>query len=149
MQLFSFGQIDMEKKEEEEEEEEEKESWSHPDVTLPHLLSLSQAFLDMLCLASGFQSTGSPALWTPQDVKRALGWASLLQQVIFSCILLPRSKFYIRMHFFVGLFIYIVLLPIYMHISIVCFNITFIFFDYLLLLLLSSLVFDFFSSDYI
>ena len=89
IQLFSFEQIDMEKKKEEEEEE----PWSHPDVTLPHLLSLSQALLDILCLASGFQSTGSPALWRPQDVKRALGWASLLQQVIFYCVLLLRSKF--------------------------------------------------------
>ena len=102
-----------EAEEEEEEEEEQKESWSHPDVTLPHLLSLSQAYLDILCLASGFQSTGSPALWRPQDVKRALGWASLLQQVIFYCILLIRSKFYLRMRFFVGLFIYIVLSIIY------------------------------------
>eukprot|EP00250_Pteridium_aquilinum_P024565 c29255_g1_i1 orf=84-626(+) len=60
----------------------ESGEWTHPDVSLPQLLSLARAFLDMLLLASGYQPSGSPALWRAQDVQRALGWASLLEQII-------------------------------------------------------------------
>lgn len=70
-------------------EREDLAEWSHPDVTLPQLLSLVRAFMDMLILASGYQPTGLPALWRPQDVERALGWASLLEQIMNK---IPVSK---------------------------------------------------------
>lgn len=60
----------------------ESRDWTHPDVSLPQLLSLVRAFTDMLLLASGYQASGSPALWRAQDVQRALGWASLLEQIM-------------------------------------------------------------------
>lgn len=38
--------------------------------------------MDMLLLASGFQPSASFAFWRIQDVQRAIGWASLLEQII-------------------------------------------------------------------
>ncbi|MCO5602351.1 hypothetical protein L7F22_056482 [Adiantum nelumboides] len=78
--------------EEEEEEEEEGRQWTHPDISLPQLLSLIRAFVEMLLLASGFQPSASPAFWRSQDVLRALGWASLLEQIVATISIYKEDK---------------------------------------------------------
>ncbi|KAI5061867.1 hypothetical protein GOP47_0022406 [Adiantum capillus-veneris] len=67
--------------------------WTHPDVSLHQLLSLIRAFVEMLLLASGFQPSGSPAFWRSQDVLGALGWASLIEQIIAKISVREEDKY--------------------------------------------------------
>ncbi|KAH7287835.1 hypothetical protein KP509_32G077000 [Ceratopteris richardii] len=60
----------------------ESGGWTHSDISLPHLLSLVRAFVDIILLLSGFQSSAAPAYWRARDVQRAVGWASLLEQIV-------------------------------------------------------------------
>ncbi|CAN6486126.1 unnamed protein product [Victoria cruziana] len=55
--------------------------WSHPDISLPDLLVLVKGFIDIVVLASGRQSSGLPAHWDAQNVKKALQWASFFEEV--------------------------------------------------------------------
>lgn len=56
-------------------------SWVHPYVTLPDLTHFAAAFLDLLLLASGLQSSARPFAWTPHHLRKALAWAAHLERV--------------------------------------------------------------------
>ncbi|KAL3828086.1 hypothetical protein ACJIZ3_016888 [Penstemon smallii] len=55
--------------------------WSYPDISLEDLMKLIKAFIDMLLLASGYQSTGRLAYWDSNNIKKAFQWALFLQNV--------------------------------------------------------------------
>ncbi|KAL2540694.1 hypothetical protein Adt_01672 [Abeliophyllum distichum] len=55
--------------------------WSYPDISLEDLMKLVKAFVDVLILASGYQSTGRHAHWDSHNIKKAFQWAILLQNV--------------------------------------------------------------------
>lgn len=57
-------------------------SWVHPYVTLPDLTHFAAAFLDLLLLASGLQSSARPFAWTPHHLRKALAWAAHLERVM-------------------------------------------------------------------
>jgi Fanconi anemia group F protein (FANCF) len=56
-------------------------AWSHPDISIEDLLSLIKAFLDMLVLASGYQSSGLTARWDPQNVTKSIRWGLFFEEV--------------------------------------------------------------------
>ncbi|WJZ90747.1 hypothetical protein VitviT2T_009872 [Vitis vinifera] len=56
--------------------------WSHPDVSLDDMVKLIKGFVDILILASGYQSSGHFALWDPQNIKRAFQWGLFFENVI-------------------------------------------------------------------
>ncbi|XP_078152977.1 fanconi anemia group F protein (FANCF) isoform X1 [Carex rostrata] len=57
-------------------------AWSHPDISIDDLLSLIKAFVDMLVLASGYQSSGLTAKWDPQNVTKAIRWGLFFEHVL-------------------------------------------------------------------
>ncbi|KAJ4775600.1 fanconi anemia group F protein (FANCF) [Rhynchospora pubera] len=57
-------------------------AWSHPDISIDDLLSLIKAFVDMLVLASGYQSSALPAKWDPHNVTKAIRWGLFFEHVI-------------------------------------------------------------------
>ncbi|KAJ3691536.1 hypothetical protein LUZ61_020700 [Rhynchospora tenuis] len=57
-------------------------AWSHPDISIDDLLSLIKAFVDMLVLASGYQSSALPANWDPHNVTKAIRWGLFFEHVI-------------------------------------------------------------------
>ncbi|XP_026662298.1 uncharacterized protein LOC103711847 isoform X2 [Phoenix dactylifera] len=48
--------------------------WSHPDISLDDLLVLIKGFVDILILASGYQSSGLSASWDVENIKKAVRW---------------------------------------------------------------------------
>ncbi|KAJ7294287.1 hypothetical protein O6H91_05G125200 [Diphasiastrum complanatum] len=56
--------------------------WAYPSIDLEEVVRLAGAFLDMLVLGSGYQSSGWPVFWSPQQVLKALRWASLFESII-------------------------------------------------------------------
>ncbi|CAA2934058.1 uncharacterized protein LOC111402569 isoform X3 [Olea europaea var. sylvestris] len=55
--------------------------WSYPHISLEDLIKLVKAFVDVLILASGYQSTGRQAHWDTYNIKKAFQWATFLQNV--------------------------------------------------------------------
>lgn len=55
--------------------------WSYPDISIEDLMKLIKNFIDMMILASGYQSTGHLANWDPDNIKRSFQWALFLQNV--------------------------------------------------------------------
>nr|CAD1830888.1 unnamed protein product [Ananas comosus var. bracteatus] len=55
--------------------------WNHPEISLEDLLVLIKGFVDMLILASGYQSSGVPALWDVDNIKRLLRWGLFFEDV--------------------------------------------------------------------
>ncbi|OVA02328.1 hypothetical protein BVC80_9099g128 [Macleaya cordata] len=55
--------------------------WSHPEISLEDLLNLIKGFVDILILASGFQSSGSIATWDAQNIKKAVQWGIFFENV--------------------------------------------------------------------
>ncbi|CAI9768716.1 unnamed protein product [Fraxinus pennsylvanica] len=55
--------------------------WSYPHISLEDLIKLVKAFVDVLILASGYQSTGRHAHWDTYNIKKAFQWATFLQNV--------------------------------------------------------------------
>ncbi|XP_010264902.1 PREDICTED: uncharacterized protein LOC104602787 isoform X2 [Nelumbo nucifera] len=55
--------------------------WSHPDISLEDLLRLIKGFVDILILASGYQSSGLPAIWDAQNVKKVVSWGIFFENV--------------------------------------------------------------------
>ncbi|XP_051118580.1 uncharacterized protein LOC127242900 [Andrographis paniculata] len=56
--------------------------WSYPRISLQELIKLITNFIDMLVLASGYQSTGRPAHWDSHNIRRSFQWALFLQKVL-------------------------------------------------------------------
>ncbi|CAK9162178.1 unnamed protein product [Ilex paraguariensis] len=55
--------------------------WSHPDISLEDLLKLIKGFVDILILASGYQSSGHLAHWDALNIKKALEWGLFFENV--------------------------------------------------------------------
>ncbi|MFQ6629705.1 hypothetical protein Gotur_007725, partial [Gossypium turneri] len=49
--------------------------WNHPDISLEEMMKLIEGFVDILVLSSGYQSSGLPAHWDFDNIKRAFQWA--------------------------------------------------------------------------
>ncbi|KAF8394219.1 hypothetical protein HHK36_020426 [Tetracentron sinense] len=62
--------------------------WSHPDISLEDVLKLIKGFVDILILASGYQSS---ALWDPQNIKKAVQWGLFFENVFKG---LSSSEYY-------------------------------------------------------
>ncbi|KAG9445756.1 hypothetical protein H6P81_011884 [Aristolochia fimbriata] len=56
--------------------------WSHPDVTLEDLLHLIKGFVDIVILASGYQSSGLPAIWDRENIRKVLSWGLFFEDVL-------------------------------------------------------------------
>ncbi|KAJ4728314.1 Fanconi anemia group F protein (FANCF) [Melia azedarach] len=48
--------------------------WNYPEISLEEMVKLIKGFVDILILASGYQSSGLPAHWDAQNIKKALQW---------------------------------------------------------------------------
>ncbi|XP_052171426.1 uncharacterized protein LOC127787422 isoform X2 [Diospyros lotus] len=55
--------------------------WWHPDISLEDLLKLVKGFVDILILASGYQSSGSFAHWDTYNIKKAFQWGIFFENV--------------------------------------------------------------------
>ncbi|XWS47026.1 hypothetical protein CRYUN_Cryun14cG0118200 [Craigia yunnanensis] len=55
--------------------------WNHPDISLEEMMKLIKGFLDILILASGYQSSGLLAHWDSDNIKRAFQWALFFENV--------------------------------------------------------------------
>ncbi|KAK9082873.1 hypothetical protein Scep_029344 [Stephania cephalantha] len=56
--------------------------WSYPDISLEDLVNLVKGFVDIMILTSGYQSSGLPAIWDPQNIKKALQWGLFFENVL-------------------------------------------------------------------
>ncbi|XWS36480.1 hypothetical protein CRYUN_Cryun20dG0089100 [Craigia yunnanensis] len=55
--------------------------WNHPDISLEEMMELIKGFVDILILASGYQSSGLLAHWDSDNIKRAFQWALFFENV--------------------------------------------------------------------
>ncbi|XP_076905879.1 uncharacterized protein LOC143561780 isoform X2 [Bidens hawaiensis] len=55
--------------------------WSHPEISLTELVKLIKGFVDIIILASGYQSSGQFAHWDPINIKKAFQWALFFENV--------------------------------------------------------------------
>ncbi|KAL6516201.1 hypothetical protein OROGR_019506 [Orobanche gracilis] len=55
--------------------------WSYSEISLEDLTKLIKNFIDMLILASGYQSTGRLAHWDSRNIKKCFQWALFLENV--------------------------------------------------------------------
>lgn len=55
--------------------------WSYPEISIEDLMKLIKNYIDMLILASGYQSTGRLANWDSNNIKRSFQWALFLENV--------------------------------------------------------------------
>lgn len=65
--------------------------WSYPEISIEDLMKLIKNFIDMLILASGYQSTGLLADWDSNNIKRFFQWALSLENV--SKVLLSSADY--------------------------------------------------------
>ncbi|KAL1539634.1 hypothetical protein AAHA92_24091 [Salvia divinorum] len=56
--------------------------WSYPEIAIEDLMKLIKSYIDMLILASGYQSTGCLANWDSNNIKRSFQWALFLEDVM-------------------------------------------------------------------
>jgi hypothetical protein len=56
--------------------------WVHPDIELKDVLVCVRAFVDILILAAGYQSSGEPASWDPENTTKAIQWAVFFENVL-------------------------------------------------------------------
>ncbi|GFP82954.1 acid phosphatase 1 [Phtheirospermum japonicum] len=56
--------------------------WSYRELSLQDLVKLIKNFIDMLILASGYQSTGRLAHWDSRNIKKCFQWALFLENVL-------------------------------------------------------------------
>ncbi|KAL5792688.1 hypothetical protein ACOSP7_001282 [Xanthoceras sorbifolium] len=55
--------------------------WNYPDISLEEMLKLIKGLVDILILASGYQSSGLHAHWDVNNVKNALRWGLFFENV--------------------------------------------------------------------
>ncbi|XP_020573316.1 uncharacterized protein LOC110019815 [Phalaenopsis equestris] len=58
--------------------------WSHPDISMADLVVQIKGFVDILVLASGYQSSGLPAIWDVDNIKKAVRWGLFFENVLKS-----------------------------------------------------------------
>ncbi|KFK31671.1 hypothetical protein AALP_AA6G143800 [Arabis alpina] len=56
--------------------------WNYPEISKEEFVKLLKGFVDLLILASGFQSSGVPSHWDAQNCKKALQWGLFFENVI-------------------------------------------------------------------
>ncbi|XP_065874638.1 uncharacterized protein [Euphorbia lathyris] len=66
--------------------------WNFPDISLEEMVKLIQGFVDILILASSYQSSGLLAHWDAHNIKRAFQWASFFENVLGKLISLDVYK---------------------------------------------------------
>ncbi|XP_043720079.1 uncharacterized protein LOC122667741 isoform X2 [Telopea speciosissima] len=76
--------------------------WSHPDISLEDLLNLIKGFVDILILASGYQSSGIPAVWDAQNMRKAMQWGLFFEDGItnLSSAILSKAREFVLRHLF-------------------------------------------------
>ncbi|CAK7349335.1 unnamed protein product [Dovyalis caffra] len=57
-------------------------SWNYPHISLEEMVKLIKGFVDIMILASGYQSSGLLAHWDAQNIKKAIHWGSFFQNVL-------------------------------------------------------------------
>lgn len=55
--------------------------WNFPEISKEDLMKLLRGFVDLLILASGFQSSGVPAHWDAENCRKALQWGLFFENV--------------------------------------------------------------------
>ncbi|XP_030935471.1 uncharacterized protein LOC115960658 isoform X1 [Quercus lobata] len=55
--------------------------WVHPDISLEEMVKLTKGFVDILILASGYQSSGRIAHWDAQNIKKIFHWGLFFENV--------------------------------------------------------------------
>ncbi|KAL8055264.1 hypothetical protein ABFX02_04G045700 [Erythranthe guttata] len=55
--------------------------WSYPESSMADLMKLIENFIDMLILASGYQSSGRLAHWDSHNINKCFQWALFLENV--------------------------------------------------------------------
>ncbi|CAE6221720.1 unnamed protein product [Arabidopsis arenosa] len=58
--------------------------WNYPEISKEDFIKLLKGFVDLLILASGFQSSGVPAHWDSENCKKALQWGLFFENVLRS-----------------------------------------------------------------
>ena len=58
-----------------------KMGWVHPDISLEEMVKLTKGFVDILILASGYQSSGRIAHWDAQNIKKIFHWGLFFEDV--------------------------------------------------------------------
>lgn len=56
--------------------------WVHPDIELKDVLVCVRAFVDILILTAGYQSSGESASWDPENITKAIQWAVFFENVL-------------------------------------------------------------------
>ncbi|XP_020531088.1 uncharacterized protein LOC18447335 isoform X4 [Amborella trichopoda] len=56
--------------------------WTHPEISLEELMNLVKGFIDIVILASGYQSSGLHAHWDAENIKKALQWGLFFENVL-------------------------------------------------------------------
>ncbi|XP_047334943.1 uncharacterized protein LOC124938534 isoform X2 [Impatiens glandulifera] len=56
--------------------------WSYEGISLDDFLKFVKGFVDILILASGYQSTGCLAHWDPENIKKAFQWSIFFEDVM-------------------------------------------------------------------
>ncbi|XP_021631748.1 uncharacterized protein LOC110629142 isoform X2 [Manihot esculenta] len=56
--------------------------WNYPDISLEEMMKLIKGFVDIMILASGYQSSGLLAQWDAHNIKKAFQWASFFENVL-------------------------------------------------------------------
>ncbi|XP_050207162.1 uncharacterized protein LOC126656605 isoform X2 [Mercurialis annua] len=56
--------------------------WNYPEISLEELMNLVKGFVDIMILASGYQSSGRLAHWDPHNIKKLFQWASFFEHVL-------------------------------------------------------------------
>jgi hypothetical protein len=55
--------------------------WNYPYISLEEMVKLLKGFVDIMILASGYQSSALLAHWDAQNIKKAIHWGSFFQNV--------------------------------------------------------------------
>ncbi|VVB07168.1 unnamed protein product [Arabis nemorensis] len=57
-------------------------AWNYPEISKEEFMKLLKGFVDLLILASGFQSSGIPAHWDAENCRKALQWGLFFENVM-------------------------------------------------------------------
>ncbi|CAH8358102.1 unnamed protein product [Eruca vesicaria subsp. sativa] len=58
--------------------------WNHPEISKEDFTKILKGFVDLLILASGFQSSGLPAHWDAENCKKSLHWGLFFENMLRS-----------------------------------------------------------------
>lgn len=58
--------------------------WNYPEISKEDFTKLLKGFVDLLILASGFQSSGVPAHWDAENFRKALQWGLFFENMLRS-----------------------------------------------------------------